>query len=247
MIRIAVFVEGQTERKFVKKLIGRRYRSISFAVKEISLRYKNSFIRMGEADGTGSVDCRLLIVEVPSVEKVLSVIRDNASSLVSRYGYERLIGLRDLRPKKRRDKETVIAAIARFLARVPEHDRIGVVVAIMETEAWFLCDWRMFEKMDTSLTREYIKRERGVDVAEGDPELIYDKPSKTMDDILSLVGMRYRKREEEVDQVVNNLDMQYLFSCIGKIDSFFRFVGEFDGCGLLGLQEQRIGMVNKSG
>ena len=54
--------------------------------------------------------------------------------------------------------------------------------------------------------------------------------SKTMDDILHLAGLRFRKHGPEVDTVVRNIDFDHLISCNDKIDSFFRFLRDLDGC-----------------
>jgi len=230
MIRIAVFVEGQTERKFAKKLIGQRYGYLTFRVKEIVRRGKNTYMsNEGPRESIG-LDCSFLLVEVPSREKLTSYVVDNASNMVVRQGFNLLLGLQDLFPNNRGDKMQIMNFIDVKLRKSPVYDRISVVLAIMETEAWFLCDWRMFERIDASLTNAYIYSRLGLDIVNDDPELAYDHPSRTLDEILKLAHRRYRKRSSEIDSVVGNIDVAYLSSCTGKIDSLFNFIRQLDSC-----------------
>lgn len=236
MTKVAIFVEGQTERKFIKKLLGQRYKGVAFIIDEISLRGGKSFIRIEGKKSAPGVDCNFLIIEVPSYDKVASTVVENTNNMVCRCGFELLLGLRDLLPNSRTEKTKVINSISRVLARVPDHDKISIILAVMETEAWFLCDWHLFERIHARLTSSYIQEQLTLDLVNDDPELKYGKPSKTVNNILRLVGLSYRKHGPEVDTVVNNIDFNYLFSCTSKIDSFFRFLRQLDRCGLLQLE-----------
>lgn len=230
LTKIAVFVEGPTETKFASALVGRRYQQIRFKISKVSLRGRDSFIKVRQTQDIPGLDCWLLIIEVPSYEKVASYIKDNAGNMVNKHSFDLLLGLRDLSPDKRRDKARVIDSIHKVFMGSPEERNITIILAVMETEAWFLCDWRLFERIDTRLTARYIESRLGLDLVNKDPELEYEKPSKTIDDILRLVGLRYRKHAPEVDTVVRNIDLEYLFSCDAKIDSFFRFLEALDRC-----------------
>lgn len=197
-------------------------------VKEISLRGKDSFIHISPIRDSPGLSCFFLIVEVPSYDKVPSYIKDNASNLVNTHSFGLLSGLQDLSPRKRSDKRQVIASIQKLLRNAPEGDKISITLAVMETEAWFLCDCHMFQRIDTRLTTALIQSNLGLDLVNDDPELAYDHPSKTLDDILRLAQQRYRKHFSEIHTVIGNLDVSYLSSCTGKIDSFFRFISELD-------------------
>lgn len=230
MIRIAIFVEGETERKFAKKLIGQRYGNLTIRIKEIIRRGKYSYIANGEPRESPGLECSFLLVEVPSRDKVISYVRDNAPNMVRMQSFNLLLGLQDLFPAKRSDKIRTMNLINMSLQKSPVYDRINVILAIMETEAWFLCDWHMLERIDARLTADCIKSHLDLDIVNDDPEEAYDHPSKTLDDILKLVQLRYRKKSSEIDTVVRNIDIQYLCSCTSKIDSFSRFVTKLDSC-----------------
>jgi len=228
MTRIAIFVEGQTERKFAKKLLGQRYGHLILKVTEIKRRGKNRYISTHQSRESSGIQCHFLLIEVPSRDTLISYIVDNATNMVMGQGVDFLVGLQDLFPKKRSDKVLEINSINTSLNKSPVRDKISVVLAIMETEAWFLCDWHMFERIDIRLTSDKIQRCLGLDIVKDDPELAYGHPSQTLDDILKLAELRYRKHSSEIDSIVGNIEMSYLLSCNGKIDSFFRFVRELD-------------------
>jgi len=230
MIRIAIFVEGKTERKFAKKLIGRRYGHLRIRVTEMIRKGKNAYIANGELRESPGLECSFLLVEVPSREKIPSYVRDNAPNMVLKQSFNLLLGLQDLYPEKRSDKMRTMDLINMSLGKSPVYDKISVILAIMETEAWFLCDWRMFERIDARLTADYIRSHLAIDIANNDPEEAYGHPSKTVDDILKLVQLRYRKRSSEIDRIVGNIDIEYLCSCTSKINSFFKFVTKLDSC-----------------
>jgi hypothetical protein len=230
MTSFAIFVEGQTERKFAKKLIGQRYRHLTFKITEIERRGKKTFMPVQKPKESLGLDCSVLLVEVPSREKLVSYVIDNASNMVLKKGFNRLLGLQDLFPDKRSDKARIINLTNRGLKKLSVQDKVSIVLAVMEIEAWFLCDWHIFGRIDTRLTNTYIQSHLNIDIVNDDPELVYNHPSKVLDSILKLVQRRYRKHSLEVDIVVRNIDIEYLCSCTSKIDSFFRFITELDGC-----------------
>ncbi len=230
MIRIAIFVEGQTERKFAKKLIGKRYGHLTLKVTELVRKGKNPYISNEAPTASACVDCSFLLVEVPSRDKLISYVVDNASNMVVKQDFVLLLGLQDLFPNKRSDKMQIMNSIDEKIKKSPQYNKISVVLAVMETEAWFLCDWQMFTRIDSKLTNTYIQSCLGFDIVNDDPELVYNHPARTLDEILRLANHRYRKHKPEIESIVNNLDLKYLCSCTGKIDSFFNFVSKLDNC-----------------
>ncbi|MFC1905557.1 DUF4276 family protein [Chloroflexota bacterium] len=230
MVSVAIFLEGQTERKFIRNLIGQRYGHLRLRVKELVRKGKPTYISNEEPTTSIGLDYHFLLVEVPSREKLFSYVFDNASNMVSRQGYSLLLGLQDLFPSNRSQKASIMNLIDTKLRKSPVYNNIAVVLAIMETEAWFLCDWQMFGRINNSLTASYIQSHLGLNITHDDPELSYNHPSETLDDILKLIGLRYRKHESEINLVAGNIDVQSLLSCAGKIDSFFNLIGKLDSC-----------------
>ena len=226
MIKIAIFVEGQTERIFLRKLFyycDKRVRTI-----EISLR-KDGFLASADQYDETDLDCLILIVECPSVEKIFSYTCSNAENLIKRNSYDKVIALRDLIPAKLRDKNEIIDAMNKALQNVPCNESIKALLAVMETEAWFICDPALFQRMDNRLTTDFIRRNLKYDLINTDPES-YDNPHEVIDKILRLIGARYRKHLDEVERIVQNLDCTKLMTTQDKIESFRIFLSELDCC-----------------
>lgn len=231
MNKIAIFVEGLTERKFAKRLIYQRYAHINpVIVREMVLKGKGSYFEPINVNHIVGIDYLFLIVEVPDYSRLLTTIIDNAENMFGKKGFVFILGLRDLIPNKRSEKGAVISAIRNALACIPLGERIGIVLAVMETEAWFLYNWQMFQRIDTKLCPSLINQELHVDLVNDDPETRYDRPAKVINDILHLAGLRYRKHEGEIDTIVHNIDFNHMFSCSDRVDSFRRFVGILDRC-----------------
>jgi hypothetical protein len=226
MIKIAIFVEGQTERIFLRNLF--RYCDQKVKTQEISPRgmgFLSSVDQYDEPD----LDCLILIVECPSVEKILSYTCDTAEKLIKHYSYTKVIALRDLIPNKRKEKGQILDAMEQAIEKIPCGDRVKVVLAVMETEAWFIYDSAMFGRIDSKLTTDFIQRELGFDLINTDPES-YAKPHEVLDKILSFTGVGYGKHLSEVERIVQNLDFPTLLGTQGKIDSFRIFLKEVDCC-----------------
>ena len=109
-------------------------------------------------------------------------------------------------------------------------DRISLILAVMETEAWFLADHNLFSKIDSKLTPGYIKQELQRDLIKDDPEEDYDKPADIIKDIYDLAGKHYRKRYGDSCNIVNNINYDYLYceTRDRKISAFHLLVEKLD-------------------
>jgi hypothetical protein len=91
-------------------------------------------------------------------------------------------------------------------------DKISLILAVMETEAWFLADHNLFSKIDPKLTPEYIKQMLGKDLIKDDPEEDYDKPANLVKDIYDLSdNKKYTKRMGDSCKIADNIDYDYLY------------------------------------
>lgn len=166
-----------------------------------------------------------LIVNARNDEKVASVIQQNYKSMMAA-GYDKIIGLRDLFPIDRKNKKRSIETIRKIFSTL---DKVSIIFAIMEIEAWFLADHDMFTKIDSKLTPKYIQNELGYDLIHNDPEFEYKNPAFVIDKIYSLVGKKYKKGIAS-HGIVKNIDFEFL--CLDlpdkKIPSFFLFVKEIE-------------------
>jgi hypothetical protein len=232
MYKVAIFVEGLTEKVFIKKLIGKRYGNSPYRLIESRL-VKWEYLLLQPLEASTVLACEFIIIEVPSYDLLFSYVIENAPDMIHRHKYDFIVGLRDLHPAKRDEEATIMKLNSRLLEVIPDRDKIALILAIMQTEAWFLCDHTLFQRINSTLTPDYIGSALNLDLINNDPELTYNAPATVLKKILELVGLTYRKHKSEVNTVVNNIDFDYLFSCNGKISSFFKFVGAVDHCGLL--------------
>jgi len=230
MIKTAIFVEGLTERKFIKKMINRRYNERLVLVKEMVLKGKGSYFNSADDKKYPGYEFLLYLVEVPDYTKVTSMIVQSAKAMVDNYGFAFVIGLRDLLPNERGEEKNVINLIRRLIETTGVKDQVEILLSIMEIEAWFLCDFNMLKRVDPTLTPDKIKKELKLDITTIDPEIEFDNPYKILDKIFQLALRRYRKHEQEIDMVVDNLDYDYLCSVKEKIKSFARFNNKLDSC-----------------
>jgi len=231
MEKLAIFVEGQTEQIFVKELIYQIYGYQSVRVIEEKIRGKSLFIRIKEDNDNHYFNYLFLIVNVGTDERVVSAVADNSSNMISK-GFGKVIGLRDLYPKRREDEGKVRSEIQKFLLGSSYPDKLKIFLAIMETEAWFLADPNLFQSINPKLTPEYIEEKLGCDLKNQDPETAYKHPATIIKKIYNLIGMKYRKREDDSYKIVGHIDFAHLYFDTGeenKINSFHIFVNEIEG------------------
>ncbi len=228
MNKIAIFVEGKTERLFLNKLLYNRYANV--LVREVVLKGKNPYFQTINVSDKPGIECLFVVVEAPDLNKLLTMVAYNAENLVNNFGYIAVIGLRDLIPNKKNEKISVINVINRRIRMLSVWEKTSIILSVMETEAWFLYDHLVFERIDTRLSPEKIKEALGIDLEKDDPETEYSNPKKIIDSIMRLAELRYRKHEDEINRIVGNIDFNNMCSCTGKIDSFLRLINKIDTC-----------------
>lgn len=207
MSKLAIFVEGQTEQIFVKELIHQIYGYQSVRIIQEKIRGKSLFIHIREADDIHGFKYLFLIVNVGTDERVASAVAENSSGMIAK-GFDKVIGLRDLYPNTREDEPRLRSAIQ---SRSPFPDSLKIFLAIMETEAWFLADPNLFQGINPKLTPEYIREKLGYDLKNCDPETAYNHPSAIIKKIYNLIGMKYRKREDDSYKIVAHIDFDRLY------------------------------------
>ena len=209
MRKIAIFVEGQTERIFVEKFLSvyLGYHKIQVEPwKELGIRG-----RVCIAPRTNlHADYYFLIYDVGGDAKVNSALKERAETMIGKHGYDYLLGLRDMYDEYSR--EDIPAAIQGFEAvfrQSPFRQKVRLIFAVMEIEAWFLADYSVFGRIDASLTPEFIKEHLGLDLITDDPQE-YDHPAAVLNRIYKLIGQSYKKRKKQAYQVAYKLDYDYL-------------------------------------
>jgi len=198
--KIAIFVEGPTEQKFVLKLLEEivGVGNITIETGDARARIRKAILRSANNNSKYFA----LLYHCHGDEGVKSRIKDNYKDLCDA-GYSIILGLRDLFPLTKID-----------LGKVIENNNIGVnfdnvpvsiTISVLETEAWFIKESSHFIKLDDRLTSEHIQQELGLDLEYLIAEDI-ETPSKTLNEIYSLVGLSYNKKSWSVQLTVDQLD-----------------------------------------
>lgn len=234
-MKIAIFVEGQTELIFVREYLLRKYKySINIECRTL---FTDSNYKETKYDFS-CPECNFLvsIINVGNDVSVLSRMKQR-EKFMWKSGYDKIIGLRDMYSEQYKELSDKIDCIItnKFIdgfreqiEKMSNPEKIIFCFAIMEIEAWFLALPEIFEKIDNRLTTDFILESLGIDLNTVNPEKTFFKPAENLDDIYSLVGKRYRKKEDDVENILSNIEYEHYIQLnrISKCDSFSKFFCE---------------------
>ena len=228
--KIACFVEGQTEQIFVERLFQEiaGYKKISIETFKFQGGKGNRIIQSLKPSIVKDAPFFVLLYNCDCDSQVLSDIRKQHESL-TKNGYEKILGLRDLYPKSLSEKGQVEGGIKGWLKLVqPMGIPIYITLAVMEIEAWFLAEWHYFDKLDNRLSPDFILQELGFDLRTIDIEERLH-PSQDLDKIYQLIGGKYDKSEKISQEIINFLDYEFLYlDLVGRVQQLKDFISEID-------------------
>lgn len=222
--KLAIFVEGQTESIFTKRLLEEIAGKKSILLKETNVAH----LRILENEESGSETDKkyfVLIVDCGNDEAVKSLILENRDKLISS-NYDLVLGLRDIYPLSR---DSLNSVLRNLRYQVPTKGiEIEICLAVMEIEAWFLQDENHYQHIDASLTVEEIVKNVGFNPATDNAELI-DFPTALLKKIYQLSGKTYTKSRKHVERTVNVLDYENVYVNLpNKLEHFKIFLGHLD-------------------
>lgn len=224
MKKIAIFVEGQTELEFVKKLLQEVAGELAIAFFQESWHAKQ-FIALRGGTPHGNERYFALLVDCQGDNGVKSAILDRRANLI-KAGYNLILGLRDLYPKDRTDLALLRKGLAHGLpqANLPTH----IVVAVMEIEAWFAQEEFHYLQIDVSLTKQFIRTNYGFDLDVDCGESL-SWPSDFIDQVYKSAGKRYRKKMHQINRTVRALDYSNLYLNLrARLSTFNEFSDYLD-------------------
>jgi hypothetical protein len=227
MTKISFFVEGQTERVFVATLL-HEYLKIGTA-RVMSFKLVGEVLnRIMDVGNKVEPEFLIQIYDVGNDERAVSKMLESAENMINTHGFEFLFALRDLNPEA--NKNTFEAKTKEQFAKYPFADKLKLILAVKEIEAWFLGDYKVFERINSLLTPEYIQAHLGYDIINSPPE-DHDTPALMVGKILDLVGLKYRKKEMDSYKIVSRLDFDFLcIEAINRMSSFRYFIDSIDQC-----------------
>jgi hypothetical protein len=230
MNRLAVFVEGYTEVVFVEKLIleiaGNKQVLIEYREIRGGGRARRTMGLVRALQPVTNQKYYVLIVDCGGDELVKTRVLEEHENL-TRKGYSKIIGLRDVRPA------FTHAEIPRLEASLPKYVRnslipVEFILAIMEIEAWFLAEASHFPRIDSAITVAAIVAALGFN-PENDDMAMRATPTDDLKACYALGGKTYQK--SNATTTVNAIDytslyfhltqkIAYLSKLVNSIDSF---------------------------
>ena len=213
MNKLAVFVEGYTDVVFVEKLVVEIAGEQNVLIERREIRgggarsgIRRTFAQVSAArPGTGQ-KYYVLIVDCGGDHLVKTRIIEEHENF-DRGGYQKIIGLRDVRPDF---THADIPRLRRGLAHQIRTSLIPVewVLAILEVEAWFLTEATHFPRIDPAITTAAIQATLGFN-PETDPMDLRPTPADDMNDCYQIGGQVYQKGNAPT--TVNALDIAAVY------------------------------------
>lgn len=211
--KLAIFVEGQTERILITSLLQEiaGYKKVSVEVYQVRGNKANRKIQRLKSNSIEVAPFFVLLYDCGCDSHVLSDIKKQHDSLTDK-GYEKILGLRDLYPEPLENRTKVENGIKGFLKPLLQNKGIPIsmILVIMEIEAWFLGEYSFLTKIDSCLTSKFILDNLGFDLNALDVEQI-PHPSQVLDSIYQLIQRSYDKSERTVEEIASLLDYEFIY------------------------------------
>ena len=229
MKKIAIFVEGLTERIFIDKLLQELITEKKLAIKSVDAsggkKCPRFTVTITEDIITNETKFQILVFNSCTDNRVLSDIRDNYESL-SNNGYTTFIGIRDLFPDYLYTEKTEAFEDANFF--ISSFQNTFIIFATMETETWLIGELNHYTNLDSSLTLTHIK-DNLIDLENIDFEKDITNPADMLHAIYQLKGKNWEKTESQITETIESLDYENLYcETRNKIPSLNQLITELD-------------------
>jgi hypothetical protein len=232
MNKMAIYVEGQTELIFIKKLIKEMAQNLNFAVETFVIEggttcpktiSKNGAIKGVSTDS--EIEFYVGIYNCRQDERVVTEIKANYSSLVKK-GFSTILGIRDVYPNIS-DLIPKLRMASKHKVKTSPINPI-IILATMEVEAWFLNEHHHYSSLHENLNNEVIKTNLGFSPKDDDLSSRFH-PSQDLHEAYQLVGLAYKKDKYRVSRTVDNLSYENLYlEVVEKNNSFKELVDELN-------------------
>jgi hypothetical protein len=230
MKKVAFFVEGQTERIFIEKLLEEVFTYPKYDIESYSIvRDKASIVRGKRVDN--NLDYFFLIFDVSGDGKVTSTINERANNLLNKNDYSHIFGIRDLYPEIKTSKSKIEDSIIDiFTHNNIDVSKVSLFIAVMEIEAWFLASYSHYANVNPALSIENINSNLKIKIDTDDIES-YSHPAMLIDNIFNILGRRYDKHKHDAYSICSFLDYAAMYldpNLRSRIPSFDAFLTKFD-------------------
>jgi hypothetical protein len=210
MRKLAIFVEGLTEQILVRQLLQAVLERNRIAIQTVKItgghNVRMSFTVMRAAHVERQTDYYIMVYDCGGETNVKGYLMAHRNKLVSS-GYSMIMGLRDVYPNFQRDE---VPKLLRGLNRqLPQKGAAThIYLAVMETEAWFLGEYRHLKKVSGKLTPHYIEKHLGYNPRTENMEG-RECPTVDLKAAYKLVGQDYTKKRYRLNAVVRKLDFNH--------------------------------------
>lgn len=218
MKKVAIFVEGMTEQKFVVMFLTEWFNSLGIQV-QLAKQLRGTIVLHTVSVTPRNIDAFVMVVDCANDEQVMTQIRDQYQQLMSA-GYTAVIGVRDVYPKTHAEIELLQKGLKSVLPKGPLKAEIHL--AEMEVEAWFIAETTHFSRISPKLTMKRIA-DGGFDLSI--PCESWPHPADTLHQIYKLEGFAYRKSAKSVARTIAALSRtEIAISVIPAVSSLSKFV-----------------------
>ena len=241
MKKIAIFVEGETEYDFIKRLLqevtGKE--NINIIANRMFGGNKNSeILRVSSLYDEviyDNVNVQASVFISGNMDNVTSDIREQKDRLILQ-GFSKIIGLRDVRGNQNNQKLTHddlprIEQLHRFVERTCLPMPTQIITAVMEIETWFLAETNHYDKIDDRLTKDFVlsKTEDLGFNPYSDNLTLRLEPKEDLRNLYGLVKKMYSKKETVRNKTINCLDYNNLHHNIEiePIKQLFKSIDDF--------------------
>jgi hypothetical protein len=212
MKKIALFVEGQTERIFIIEFLNQLFSEHKKVIKTHEMRKLHHNITIKNITTDDPKEYFIVIYDCGTDDKVKSDILDNYEKL-QKAGFNHIIGLQDYFNPKRRKKGITVQQLKKGLNfGLEQIIPTEIFLAIQETEAWFIAEDKHYEVIIPDFSIDRINAIAGISIQADDTGKI-SHPTVVLDKIYKAGGRTsgYSKHEYVVKEIVSKLDFTNLY------------------------------------
>ncbi|MGL5779276.1 DUF4276 family protein [Cetobacterium sp.] len=230
--KMCIFVEGQTEQIFIKKLLEEiiAKKRLTIILSTVRGGEKIERVSVVQNETAERKEFYIQIIDSGNDNSVVSDIFDNKEQLKNA-NFKKILGIRDLYPKELEEYEKLSLGCNKLLRTSEIYSKVHII--IREIETWFLKEYTHLERLDTRLTLEHIRR-LGFDLENDNLEKDhkYSAPAAVLNEIYKSISKNYSKKKYRIERLVNELDYEKIYTelreklpilneLLNDIDEFF--------------------------
>src|SRR5260221_6164336 len=235
MKRVAIFVEGESEKVFIFNLLLKLFDPSEIMIECMKMYTDDNFQEDTNKHSSPNPKFDFLIINAGSDTKVVSAIY-RSSNLMQGYGYTSVIGLRDLycQDYHKRSPNVIDQAVGDKIIKSAQDTinslglgtSINLFFSVMEIEAWYFGFSAALGRL--GYTTANINSILGIDLLIIDPEKEFYKPKAELEKIHSRIKSTPFREVRFAHAISNEVTLPEINSVIGSSKlSHFKFFFEY--------------------